>query len=751
MGSDLSLAFAPVLVAGVALVSLLVRHARLREASLKHQTLLITRGHSQASSRLVHPEVDLQKCIGCGACVRACPEQGVLALLHGQAAVVHGARCVGHGECAAVCPTGAIALTLGDLKNRRDLPALNSDFSVVGVPGLFIAGELSGYALVRTAVAQGTAVADAVRTKPAQPLRDQAQDILDLLIVGAGPAGLACALRATERGLRFRLIEQEEKIGGTIAAYPRRKLVMTQPLDLPLHGRLSKLRYTKEQLVSLWEQLTSKHKLPVSTGVRLLDLARSPDGVFRTQTTAGEIVARNVCLALGRRGTPRKLGVPGETLPKVSHSLIDAASYVDRRIVVVGGGDSAVEAALALSLQPGNRVTLVHRGDRFTRLTSLNDSRLSEAIGEGKISLLLSSQVQSIEPDFVAIASAGGSIQRVDNDEVFIFAGGEPPYPLLQRAQVSMDPADRPPAPKVVDRTGDLLGAVVVTFVCSAVIFCWAYWFRAYYGVMATARPAAAEHSLLRPTGPVGLATGIGACLLISVNLIYLARRSHTLGRFLPGSLRVWMATHVFTGLTSVLLLFVHCGFAIRPTVGGHAMIALGLVILSGSIGRYLYAQVPRAANGREVRLDELRTELAQLSAEWDRNGNGFGSQVRTEVEALVFDGPWRSSILARIGLIAIGQWRLSRCLERLHRTGRREGVPEQEMRSIFNLARRAHRLSLAITHYQELTAVLSSWRYFHRWLGILMVVLGIVHVVTATRYGSLAIEHWLPWWRGTQ
>jgi ferredoxin len=229
------LAYAPVLVFGLAFLALVRRRADLAEHARSYRTLAEAKERGSHKARLQHPDIDLSHCIGCGACVRACPEEGVLSLLHGQAAVVHGARCVGHGLCAAACPTGAIALTLGDLSDRRDLPALNEDLEAVGVPGLFLAGELGGFALVRTAVTQGAAAADAVAGRSAAGNRagiggkPDSNGTVDLLVVGAGPAGLSCSLRARELGLDFVTIEQEDRIGGTVAGYPRRKLVMTRP------------------------------------------------------------------------------------------------------------------------------------------------------------------------------------------------------------------------------------------------------------------------------------------------------------------------------------------------------------------------------------------------------------------------------------------------------------------------------------------------------------------------------------------
>ncbi|CAG0979163.1 Ferredoxin--NADP reductase [Phycisphaerales bacterium] len=746
-----ALIVAPAVVLGVAIIVLLIRRAHERDNARSRVALRQARERGSDKARLQHPSIDLSKCIGCGSCVRACPEDGVLSLMHGQAVVVHGARCVGHGLCAAACPAGAIALTLGDVSRRRDLPAITEALEAATVPGIFLAGEISGFALVRTAIAQGAGVADAVASRSrarcaAGALRGGpggtavvSEEPLDLLIVGAGPGGLSCALRARERGLNFVAIEQEPRLGGTVAAYPRRKMVMTQPVDLPLHGRLPKLTYQKEELVELWERLARESELPIRTGVRLIEVTRAPEGGFVAKTSQGEIRASHVCLALGRRGSPRKLGVPGEDLPKVAHSLIDAESYKGRRVLVVGGGDSAVEAALGLAEQPGNEVTISYRKKEFVRLKSRNEARVRRAIDTGRLTALFESEVLEITPSRAVLRLPDGVPHELPNDEVFVFIGGDPPFAILEKAGVSFDPKDRP-APAEVERGSGLLTALSLALVCAIVVSVWSMWFGAYYGVDPVLRGTMPMHDLLRPGGPVGLALGLTGCVLFLWNLTYLLRRSTRLGSWMPGSLRTWMGSHVFTGLFGVLCILVHAGFTLRPTVGGHAFLALSVVVLTGCIGRYLYAFVPRAANGTETTLDDLQHQLAALSGEWDRNGRGFGTRVREQIDALVAPDRWRSSFFARVRTLAVGQWRLRRAISHLRKEGVAEGIPASEIKGVLAMARRAHRLTLLVTHYEDVRAVLSSWRYFHRWLGLLMVLLTSVHIAIAAKYATLTL-----------
>lgn len=398
-----------------------------------------------------HPQIDLVQCIGCGSCARVCPEGDVLGVVEGKATIINGAACIGHGRCAEACPVGAITVGLGELARRDDIPTLDERQEST-VPGLFLVGEVTGIALIRHAIAHGIAAVDtiAARTPGRAGAGAAAADdgVLDVAIVGAGPAGLAAALKAIECGLSHTLLDQDEA-GGTILHYPRQKLVMTQPVRLPLYGDLTESEYTKEALVQVWNESLERFPVRFRSGARLTGIDRH-DGLFQLTTTAGTCTSRNVVLALGRRGTPRKLGVPGEELEKVSYRLVDAGLYRDQDLLVVGGGDSAVEAALGLAEQPGNRVTLSYRKDSFFRLKPRNRVRLEEASRAGRLRLALATQVREIGSDTVTLTStsesgtseagsseAGSSTTSIANDFVFVFAGAIPPVDLLRQAGVT--------------------------------------------------------------------------------------------------------------------------------------------------------------------------------------------------------------------------------------------------------------------------------------------------------------------------
>jgi thioredoxin reductase/ferredoxin len=379
------------------------------------------------------PYIDPLLCIGCGACVAACPEGDVLGVVGGTATVINGMRCVGHARCQDACPVGAIEVGLGDLKSRADMPQVD-DWNETHTPGLFLAGEVRGLALVRNAIGQGQRVvqriADRQRTTGPAPA-----DVLEVLIVGAGPAGLSAGLSCVEQGLSHLILEQEADLGGSLLHYPRRKMVLLQPVDMPLHGRLSQGEYQKEHFLELMEGLVGAHRLHVRFGQKARSVRRVEDGTFEVTTAEDTHRARAVVLALGRRGTPRKLGAAGEELPKVMYRLIDAESYRDQKLLVVGGGDSAVEAAIGLAQQPGNQVTLSYRREKLVRIKKKNEDRLAPLLASGRVQPVFGSQVLEIAPGRVRL-KVGSEVREMPNDYVFVFAGGEPPFEFLKQCGV---------------------------------------------------------------------------------------------------------------------------------------------------------------------------------------------------------------------------------------------------------------------------------------------------------------------------
>ena len=375
----------------------------------------------------MHPHINTMECIGCGGCVEACPEEDVLGVFDGKAVLVHGSKCVGHGLCAEACPVGAIVMMMAAPGRSADLPVLNEHFET-NVSNLFIVGELGGMGLIKNAITQGRKVVEYIASRPRA-----SNGVYDVVVVGAGPAGLAAGLTAKANRLKYLLLEQGDA-GGTILQYPRRKIVMTSPVELPLWGKIKLTETSKESLLDLWQQVLAKTQLRVNTNEKVLEI-RNESGRFAVATPAGEYPAHHVVLALGRRGTPRKLGVPGEELGKVTYRLIDAETYRDCDVLVVGGGDSAVEAAVGLALHGTNRVTLSYRKSEFTRLKDRNARHLEEYRKRNALSILMNSSVMGIREKEVQIETAEG-IRVLPNDYVFIFAGGEMPFEFLKKTGI---------------------------------------------------------------------------------------------------------------------------------------------------------------------------------------------------------------------------------------------------------------------------------------------------------------------------
>ncbi len=376
-----------------------------------------------------YPYIDPARCIGCGACVRACPEGDVLGIVGGTAVVVNGLRCVGHARCEEACPVGAITVGLGDMKSREDVPLLDESFQT-SVPGIYVVGELGGLALVKNAVHQGRQVIEHVAERGRE---DPPEDgVLDVAIVGAGPSGLSAALTAAGAGLSHVVLEKEENLGGSLLHYPRRKMVLTQRVELPPWGELRKEEYAKEVLLGMFEGMVRDHRLNVRFGEAVEDVRRE-ECHFLVRSQGGTWRARHIVLALGRRGSPRKLGISGEDLPKVMYRLMDAEGYRGQKILVVGGGDSAVEAAVGLTRQPGNEVVFSYRREKLVRIKKKNESAFAEALASGRLRPLFSSQPLEIGPVSVRLRIGESETVEMENDYVFVFAGGVPPFGLLKK------------------------------------------------------------------------------------------------------------------------------------------------------------------------------------------------------------------------------------------------------------------------------------------------------------------------------
>ena len=417
-----------VVLFGVIAAPYWVRAARHRRESFKKYEKNTKAGILEPVT--LHPEINVAECIGCASCVRICPEN-VLGIVGGHASIISGTKCVGHSLCADVCPVGAITLQFGTPREGMEIPWYNDNHES-NIEGLYIVGELGGMGLIRNATSQGLkAINDVIRKKHRGP-----ESGYDVVIVGGGPAGIAAALSCKANNLRYVVLEQDE-IGGSVLHYPRKKLVLTSPMELPLYGKLKVSEISKEELLNIWKDIIGRFSLNILTQHKVESIDRG-SGVFSVRAKGATFLTATVLLAIGRRGSPRKLGVPGENLSKVMYRLIEAETYKQKHILVVGGGDSAIEAAVGLAEQQGNKVTISYRKDDFVRLKDKNEMRVRESVSSGRLRTIFNSNVVEIKPELVFVQEGNKIIHNVQNDYVFVFAGGELPTELLKRAGVKL-------------------------------------------------------------------------------------------------------------------------------------------------------------------------------------------------------------------------------------------------------------------------------------------------------------------------
>jgi len=417
---------------GVPCLALLVWHIG-RRRRLERRSARVQRETGSAEPASLHPVIDPARCIGCGGCLKACPEQEhhtVLGIVAGRAALVNPGDCIGHGACKAACPVEAISLVFGSERRGVDIPLLSPAFES-NVPGIFVAGELGGMGLIRNALEQGRQAIESIAAR-----RRTRAGSLDVVIVGAGPAGFAASLTALAKKMRFVTLEQES-LGGSVFQYPRGKLVMTAPATVPLIGKFSFRQTDKESLLEFWQAAERKTGVTINYRERVEEIVPQQEG-FRVRTNRAEYEASNVLLAIGRRGTPRKLGVRGEELPKVVYRLIEPVQYAGQCVLVVGGGDSALEAAASVAEAGAAAVTLSYRGDSFDRAKGRNRERVQAATTQGKLTVLMKSNVKEIRPDAVTIEQEGRMLS-LPNDAVIVSAGGVLPTDFLRRVGVAVE------------------------------------------------------------------------------------------------------------------------------------------------------------------------------------------------------------------------------------------------------------------------------------------------------------------------
>lgn len=413
-------------------IAVLWTHHRKRSRYEKHKLLLeenVKAGLTEPAS--LHPLIDPNLCIGCNSCAEICPEGDVIGVIEEKAALINPTLCIGHGACAEACPVDAITLVFGTEKRGVDIPYVNEYFET-NIPGIFIAGELGGMGLIRNAIEQGRQAMESICQKPGIK---QGND-LDVVIIGAGPAGFSATLGAHMHQLRYVTVEQET-LGGTVAHFPRGKLVMTQPAELPIVGTVKFTEISKEKLLGFWHKVGTETKIRINFKERMESIMRTQTG-FEVTTSKNTYRTKNVLLTIGRRGTPRKLGVPGEQLSKVVYRLIDPEQYRNQSVLVVGGGDSALEAAASIAEEPGTQVILSYRSGAFTRAKQKNRQRVADAERRGNLAVMLQSNVKEILADKVVI-DHNGKVIEAPNNAVIISAGGVLPTGMLKELGINIE------------------------------------------------------------------------------------------------------------------------------------------------------------------------------------------------------------------------------------------------------------------------------------------------------------------------
>jgi thioredoxin reductase/Pyruvate/2-oxoacid:ferredoxin oxidoreductase delta subunit len=380
----------------------------------------------------LYPHIDLNACIGSGACITACPEKDILGIVDGVATVINTSNCIGHGACFHACPVEAISLRIGTEKRGVELPHVSVDYET-NIKGMYIAGELGGMGLIKNSVEQGQQAMENI----AKNKKPSKENVLDVLIIGAGPAGISATLAAKEHGLTSITLEQDS-LGGTVYTFPRSKIVMTAPMDLPLYGKAKLFDTSKDELLQLWKKVISEHDLKILENTKVESIVPIENEVFKISTSTGEVYLCNqVLLSIGRRGTPRKLGVPGEESQKVAYRLLEPELIHKKKIIVVGGGDSAIESALLL--KDANEVILSYRKDKFSRLKPKNKEKIEKSMAAGAIRVLFNSNLVGIGDSEVLMKTEGVDAPvNIENDLVYIFAGGELPTSFLQNAGIKI-------------------------------------------------------------------------------------------------------------------------------------------------------------------------------------------------------------------------------------------------------------------------------------------------------------------------
>ena len=671
----------------------------------------------------LHPVINADICIGSLSCISACPEGDILGVVDGVAKLIIGNNCIGHGKCVSECPVDAIKLVIGTSERGVELPHVDTNFESSRA-GVHVVGELGGMGLIRNAIRQGLGAASYIGAQ----LAESARTACDVAIVGAGPAGLATALGLRAAGVSFRILEQGA-FGGTIAHYPRQKVIMTERIELPIVGKFGKSLISKEELLESFDKFAKKAKITVEEGVKVEGID-GHDGRFVLRTSTGQVHARKVVLATGRRGSPRALGVPGEQLKKVTYNLVDPEQYAGLRVLVVGGGDSALEAAIAMAERGDIVVTLSYRNAAFGQCRDANRKRIGELIKAGKVQALMPSTIVRVDEDSVTLTHAAREL-RIANHYVVACLGGELPVAFLKNLGVGLvrhkgDKTIVQPALPRKQRGGEqtYLG-LGLTIIGMTIVAGLAWVGHDYYLLDRQARADAPLHQFLRSSGPWGHGVGIGATLFMMSNFLYPLRKR---SGFMKGSapIRSWLTFHIFVGIMSPLTIVFHAAFQSRNHLATATFVSLCVVVATGLVGRFVYGLVP-TAGGTATELSIVRAQLereqARLRPPSERTASDFRLLKLLEKTSVDW-GKGRSLIVHLVGMP------LRYALTRIDLFRVREKFESRAEYLAWRTAYlEARTLQMQVVFYRSLRNLLSGWRIFHVVLSIFLVLIISVHV----------------------
>jgi dihydropyrimidine dehydrogenase (NAD+) subunit PreT len=766
----------------VGAATFILRRREAREEKGQEQ-LRLALAEGQTVPLSLHPVIDPTLCVGSFSCINSCPEGEIIGVVNGVAQLVEAAHCIGHARCAVECPVGAIKLVFGSAERGVDLPEVDEGFET-NRRGVFIIGELGGMGLIRNALRQGLYLGDILKKRLASSAA--APDLTDVVVVGAGPAGIAAAAACKKHGLSVRIFEQDT-VGGAIAHYPRGKVVMTEKIVMPNYGAFGRSILSKEELLGEMKTLIERNGLVVEQGHKVVRIEGSEPSFVVTTHQGTQVRCKTIALAVGLRGTPRTLGVAGEDLPKVVYRLVDPEQYHGRSVLVVGGGDSAVEAACQLAEESTARVAISYRQAAFTKCKPKNRERIERLVHDGHIRAFMSTRVTMVEPHAVhlapvgaddderafsepsiaaskrarvldelptnptlrraraAMGAAGSSAaeQRLPNDDVIVCAGGELPVTFLRSIGVqtrrylgeerhaSTDGGPRQLTKAEAEERSRLRLTAILVACGAAIIAGLAFIGREYYWLPIEERVQSPLHEFLRPAGIWGHGVGLVSTTFMLANFLYAVRKRW---RFMKGkaSIRTWLSFHMFVGIMSPLVIAFHAAFLVNNQLAIATWAALAVVVGTGIFGRYLFSIFPAQA-GRLLAVADVREQMATaerlMRKEIQRTKN---VKEVTRILDRTQAAPLEKNMLEALRKRADTNARIDRSLE--------------EARAYFNDAEAFERFKESAAKvewarrqsafYASMTRVFRLWLVVHVVLAVFMVGLIGLHVAVVAHLG---------------